>query len=276
METYIKKDIEQVGDINLYYEHIRIHDSFPTLVLIHGFLSSSFSFRKLVPHLTKEYNVISVDLPPFGQSGKAYRYTYSFRNIADSVVKLLEGKGIKKFSIIAHSMGGQVSLQLIKAYPGLVERAVLLAGSGYEPSFPRKMKMLSYVPLFSFGVKGYLQRSGIEKNLRNVVHNQTMIDDEMRQGYLDPFMKKHDIFRALGRMLRDKESDLSSEQLHSIDTPCLLVWGRYDRVVPLDIGRRLHEDLPNSKLIVLENTGHLLPEEKPEEVYQLIKEFLEE
>ncbi|MFJ7676519.1 alpha/beta fold hydrolase [Peribacillus sp. NPDC097206] len=276
MESYVKKDIEQIGDIDMYYEHIHVHDSFPTLVLIHGFLSSSFSFRKLIPHLTKDYNVISIDLPPFGQSGKTNRYTYSFRNIAGSVVQLLEEKNIKKFSIIAHSMGGQVSLQLIKAYPGLVERAVLLAGSGYEPSFPRKMKMLSYFPFFSFGVKGYLQRSGIEKNLRNVVHNQTMIDDEMRQGYLDPFMKKHDIFRALGRMLRDKESDLSSEQLHSIDTPCLLVWGRYDRVVPLDIGRRLHEDLPNSKLIVMENTGHLLPEEKPEEVYQLIKEFLDE
>lgn len=276
MESYIKKDIEQVGDIDLYYEHIFIHDSLPTLVLIHGFLSSSFSFRKLVPHLTKDYNVISVDLPPFGQSGKTNRYTYSFRNFADSLVQLLEGKGIKHFSIIAHSMGGQVSLQLINAYPDLVERAVLLAGSGYEPSFPKKMKMLSYLPFFSFGVKGYLQRSGIEKNLRNVVHDQTMIDDEMRQGYLDPFMKSHDIFRALGRMLRDKEGDLSSEELHSIHTPCLLVWGRYDKVVPLDIGKRLHEDLPNSKLIVMENTGHLLPEEKPEEVYHLIKGFLED
>lgn len=275
METHTKKSIERVGYIDLYYEHIHIQETYPTLVLLHGFLSSSFSFRKLVPYLTKEYNVISIDLPPFGQSGKAYRYTYSFRNIAQSVVQLLESKNIKKFSIIAHSMGGQVSLQLIKFNPDVVDAAILLAGSGYEPSFPKKMKMLSYLPFFSFGVKGYLKKSGIEKNLSNVVHDQSMIDDEMRQGYLEPFMKKHDIFRALGRMLRDKEMDLSKEELHTIQTPCLLIWGRYDKVVPVEIGQRLHKDLPNSNLIVIENTGHLLPEEKPEEVYHLIKDFLE-
>jgi pimeloyl-ACP methyl ester carboxylesterase len=45
-------------------------------------------------------------------------------------------------------------------------------------------------------------------------------------------------------------------------------------VVPLSIGERLHEDLPNSELVVIEDSGHLLPEEKPEEVYQLIKGFI--
>ncbi|MGE7603163.1 alpha/beta fold hydrolase [Peribacillus sp. NPDC097675] len=132
MQGYVKKEIEHVGNMDWYYEHNFIDDSLPTLLLVHGFLSSSFSFRKLVPHLIKEFNVISVDLPPFGQSGKTNRYIYSFRNFANSLVQLLEGKGIKKFSIIAHSMGGQVSLQLMNAYPELVDRAVLLAGSGYE------------------------------------------------------------------------------------------------------------------------------------------------
>jgi pimeloyl-ACP methyl ester carboxylesterase len=119
MESHTIKGLERVGNIEIYFEYDRIDDSLPTLVLLHGFLSSSFSFRKLVPHLIKEYNVISIDLPPFGQSGKDYRYTYSFRNIAKSVVMFLEGKGIRKFSIIGHSMGGQISLQLIKSYPDL-------------------------------------------------------------------------------------------------------------------------------------------------------------
>lgn len=92
MESHTIKGLERVGNIEIYFEYDRIDDSLPTLVLLHGFLSSSFSFRKLVPHLIKEYNVISIDLPPFGQSGKDYRYTYSFRNIAKSVVMFLEEK----------------------------------------------------------------------------------------------------------------------------------------------------------------------------------------
>ncbi|WP_375090626.1 alpha/beta fold hydrolase [Peribacillus sp. RS7] len=274
MESHTIKGVERVDDMQIYFEYDRMDDSLPTLVLLHGFLSSSFSFRKLVPYLIKEFNVISIDLPPFGQSGKDYRYTYSFRNIAKSVVLFLEGKNIRKFSLIGHSMGGQISLQLIKSYPDLVDHAILLAGSGYQPGYSEKMKMVSYLPFFSFGIKRYLQKSGIEKNLKNVVHDPAMIDDEMRQGYLGPFIKNHDIFRALGRMLRDKEVDLLKEDLSDIHTPCLLIWGRHDRVVPLNIGQRLHDDLPNSELVVIEDTGHLLPEEKPEEVYQLIKGFL--
>ncbi|MDO7485181.1 hypothetical protein Q5O89_02995 [Peribacillus frigoritolerans] len=92
MESHTIKGVERVGNIEIYFEYDRIDDSLPTLVLLHGFLSSSFSFRKLVPYLIKEYNVISIDLPPFGQSGKDYRYTYSFRNIAKSVVLFLEEK----------------------------------------------------------------------------------------------------------------------------------------------------------------------------------------
>ncbi|WP_057912167.1 alpha/beta fold hydrolase [Peribacillus muralis] len=275
MEHHTIQGRERVDNIDIYFEYSQIDDSFPTLVLLHGFLSSSFSFRKLVPHLIKEFNVISLDLPPFGQSGKDYRYTYSFRNIAKSVVHFLAKKNINKFTIIGHSMGGQVSLQLIKSHPDLVEHAILLAGSGYQPSYSEKMKLVSYLPFFSFGIKGYLQRSGIEKNLKNVVHDPNLIDDEMRQGYLGPFIKKHDIFRALGRMLRDKEVDLLKEDLNQILTPCLLLWGRHDRVVPLEIGQRLNDDLPNSELIVLEDSGHLLPEERPAEIYQLIKGFLE-
>ncbi|MGE6378584.1 alpha/beta fold hydrolase [Peribacillus muralis] len=276
MDRHTIKGSERVDNIDIYFEYDKMDESLPTLVLLHGFLSSSFSFRKLVPHLIKEFNVISLDLPPFGRSGKDYRYTYSFRNIAKSVVHFLAGKNINKFSIIGHSMGGQVSLQLIKHHPDLVEHAILLAGSGYQPSYSGKMKLVSYLPFFSFGIKRYLQHSGIEKNLKNVVHDPALIDDEMRQGYLGPFTKKHDIFRALGRMLRDKEVDLLKDDLHDIQTPCLLIWGRHDRVVPLSIGQRLHDDLPNSELVVIEDSGHLLPEERPTEIYQLIKGFLKE
>ena len=273
MDRQTEKGLEEAGEIQLYFEHHKQDDSRPTLVLLHGFLSSSFSFRKLVPYLTAKYNIMSIDLPPFGLSGKSSRYHYSFRNLAHSVVQLLERKEINPFAIIGHSMGGQVTLQLIHDHPRLAERVVLLAGSGYQPAFPNKMRYLSYIPFFSLGVKRYLEKSGLERNLRNVVFNQAMIDDEMREGYLSPFMQKHDIFRALGLMLRHKEVDLLENELGKIETPCLLIWGRYDKVVPLSIGERLHRDLRHSELAVIEEAGHLLPEEKPEEVYQLMQAF---
>jgi len=267
------KGIETVGNIDIYFEQYRSNSSHQTIILLHGFLSSSFSYRKLIPYLTSDFNIITVDLPPFGQSGKTYRYTYSFENIARSIIELIEAKGLQSICLIGHSMGGQIALQLANIRPDLVQRIVLLCSSGYLPSFPRKMKALSYLPFFSLGVRHYLAKSGLEKNLKKVVYNQELIDDAMRQGYLQPFTEGRQIFRALGRMVRDKRVDLLKEDLQKIHTPCLLIWGREDKVVPLKIGKRLASDLPNANLVILNDTGHLLPEEKPAEVASYIKNF---
>ena len=95
----------------------------------------------------------------------------------------------------------------------------------------------------------------------------------MINGYLEPFLQ-NEIFRALTRMLRHREGDLSPDALQQIRTPCLLIWGEHDRSVPLNIGKRLEKDLNHSRLIVLKETGHAIPEERPHEVFQHIKNFL--
>lgn len=271
-----KIGIEKIGQIDIYFEHYQSDASYPTLVLLHGFLSSSFSYRKLIPYLTNRFNVIALDLPPFGKSGKIYRYIYSFENIAQSIIYFLEKRGLKSFTIIGHSMGGQIALQLTKIRPDLIERAILLCSSGYLPSFSRSIKALSYLPFFSLGVKYYLGKSGLEQNLQNVVYNQELIDDTMRYGYLQPFTTGWQIFRAMGRMVRDKKADLLKDDLNKIHRPCLLIWGREDKVVPLQIGERLASDLPHSELVILDHAGHLLPEEQPEKISQLIHDFFKE
>ncbi|MDP4164606.1 MAG: alpha/beta hydrolase, partial [Bacillota bacterium] len=93
-------------------------------------------------------------------------------------------------------------------------------------------------------------------------------------GYLQPFLED-DIFIALTRMIRDREGDLPSRVLNRINTKCLLIWGEHDKIVPLQVGKRLNEDLKNSELVILKETGHLVPEERPDEVYSAIYGFLE-
>ncbi|MGZ4160187.1 MAG: alpha/beta fold hydrolase, partial [Neobacillus sp.] len=84
-----------------------------------------------------------------------------------------------------------------------------------------------------------------------------------------------EIFVALTRMIRHREGDLPAQVLNNIKTPCLLIWGEHDNSLPVHIGERLNKDLVNSELIILKESGHALPEERPREVYQHIKSFLE-
>lgn len=269
------KGHEKIAGTDLYYEFYKHEKSSPTLLLIHGFLSSTFSFRRLIPLLKEEYNILSVDFPPFGKSGKSKQYRYSYDNIAKTIVTLTEHLGIGKLVLIGHSMGGQISLNIAYLRPDLVQKAVLLGSSGYLARSKQSLILFSYLPFFHLFVKHHLAKSGVLKNLQNVVFDQRLIDEEMYEGYMEPFLNE-DIFKGLTRMLRDREGDLPEAILHEIETPCLLIWGEKDKVVPLHIGKRLNNDLSHSKLIVLQDTGHLVPEERPNEVFQSIRLFLEE
>lgn len=259
---------------DLYYEHVKHPSSTRTIILIHGFLSSTFSFRRLTPLLEKDYNVLSVDLPPFGNSGKSTQYLYSYENMAKSIIALTKYLHIENCTVAGHSMGGQIALNIAHLRPELVDKVILLCSSGYLERSKKSLILLSYLPFSHLIVKGYLAKSGVLKNLQNVVHDHALIDDEMFNGYMKPFLNKN-IFKGLARMIRHREGDLPEQTLRQIETPCLLIWGEEDRVVPLHIGKRLHKDLKNSELIVLKDTGHLVPEERPMEVFEHMKKFIE-
>lgn len=269
--TFAKR--KTIKGIDLYYEHYVHPTSAETLVLLHGFLSSSFSFRHLIPLLKEDFNVISVDLPPFGKSGKISSFKYSYHNLATTVVELMRSLGISQFNVVGHSMGGQIALNILLHYPDKATKGILLCSSGYLKKANLPLLLSSYIPYFHLYVKFHLAKSGVKQNLKNVVYDHSMINDEMLQGYLSPFLED-DIFKALTMMIRHREGDLASEELQRIDAPCLMIWGEHDKVVPVSVGRKLKKDLKNSELVVLKETGHLLPEEKPEEVRRLISRFM--
>jgi pimeloyl-ACP methyl ester carboxylesterase len=275
VEQAVLSGHQSINDINVYYEFYPNQASEKTFVLLHGFLSSTFTFRHLIPLLKRDYQVLSVDLPPFGKSGKCNRYIYSYKNLSDTVIKLTKNLGIKKMIFIGHSMGGQIVLNILHLMPELAERAILLCSSSYLKRSKLPLIISSYIPYFHLFVKYWFARTGVKKNLQDSLYNHSLITDEMINGYLQPFLQD-EIFVALTRMIRHREGDLSGEILNQIKTPCLLIWGDHDNSMPLHIGKKLNKDLPNSELIILKETGHAVPEERPKEIYQYIKKWCQE
>ncbi|MDQ0216501.1 pimeloyl-ACP methyl ester carboxylesterase [Oikeobacillus pervagus] len=262
-----------IQGMRLWYEYDENPKAKDTILLLHGFLSSSFSFRKLIPLLKEDYSVITVDWPPFGKSQRPKRFIYSYENIAKTIIQFLQMMSFESIHIIGHSMGGQLALHMMKQNPNYIERSVLLSCSSYIERAKKKYIAASFLPFSSHLIKRWLEKTGVEGNLHQVVYQPQLIDDEMIVGYTEPFTNKA-IFRGLVKFLRHREADLSSEILRTISTPCLLIWGEKDRVVPVEVGKRLASDLQNSEFIVLKETGHLIPEEKPEEVMEFIQKFL--
>ena len=274
MEQDVLSGYKPVNNINVYYEFYPNQASDKTFVLLHGFLSSTFTFRHLISLLKKDYQVLSIDLPPFGKSAKCHHYVYSYKNLAETVIKLIESFGLQNMIFIGHSMGGQIVLNILHMRQEIADKAILLCSSAYLKRAKIPLILTSYLPYFHRFVKYWFARTGVKKNLQGALYNHSIINEEMINGYLQPFLQD-EIFVALTRMIRDREGDLPPKILHQIKTPCLLIWGDHDKSVPLKVGEKLRKDLSNSELIILEKTGHALPEERPLEIFEYIKGFLE-
>ncbi|MED4203450.1 alpha/beta fold hydrolase [Neobacillus mesonae] len=274
MEQDVLTGYKPVNDTNVYYEFYPNQSSDKTFVLLHGFLSSTFTYRHLISLLKKDYQVLSVDLPPFGKSAKSNRYVYSYKNLAETVIKLTELFGLKKMVFIGHSMGGQIVLNILHMRQEIADKAILLCSSAYLKRAKMPLVLTSYLPYFHRFVKYWFARTGVKRNLQDALYNHSIINEEMINGYMEPFLKD-EIFMALTRMIRDREGDLPRKILNQIQTPCLLIWGDHDKSIPLKFGEKLKQDLRNSELIVIRETGHALPEERPMEIFEYIKGFME-
>ncbi|WP_231686779.1 alpha/beta fold hydrolase [Bacillus sp. JCM 19034] len=120
----------------------------------------------------------------------------------------------------------------------------------------------------------WFEKRDYKQSLFNVVYNKKLIDQNAVLEYTRPFSDEQ-FFDALIGLMRHREGDLAKEDLQKIKHPVLLIWGEEDRVIPKRIGKRLSIDLPRAIYVSIKKTGHLIPEEKPEQVVELINTFIE-
>lgn len=264
--------LAKIDNINIYYERYNTETE-ETIVLLHGFLSSSFCYRKLIPLLQKKYHIVAIDLPPFGKSDKTTSFSYSYQNLATIVLKLLKQLQIDHPVLVGHSMGGQIALFAAKQAPQQIKKLILLGSSGYLPRLKKPLALLTYLPFSTIYLRSRLQKQGVHHNLKVCVSDPSVIDEEMIRGYETPFDDLL-IFPSIKKLARDREGDLQADELKQIKTPTLLIWGAQDKVVPLEKGQQLHNDLAHSTLTVYKDAGHLIPEEKPEQVTRDIIQFM--
>jgi pimeloyl-ACP methyl ester carboxylesterase len=268
-ETEPEGSIAWIGGARVHYLD---YGSGPPLVLLHGLGASTYSFRHNLPELARHFRVLALDLPGYG---------FSSRNVPDMSITaqahylsgFLDHLGLQRVAIAGHSMGGSVAQRLAVMAPERVERLVLLASTTDEfmsrGAFASAV-MAPFIPVF---VTAVLHNPQVrEMWVRRAVHDPEYLTPEIRAAYSAP---GHIIghVAAFQRLMIDRLRDQPLD-LSRIAAPALIVWGETDRVVSLSHGRRLEASIRGSRLVIVPRAGHWVPEEQPEAVNGLIRDFL--
>ena len=254
----------------------------PAVILVHGLGGSTFSWRETLPALgAAGFRAVALDLPGFGLAEKRFQADYSHGTQADFVAGLMDSLQIEQATLVGHSMGGNVVAHFALAYPGRVQSLVIVDGAivppggrGFGP--PGVGPLLRLPPARRWArllLRTYLSQERFAQMLRSAVADPAFVSDEVVAGYARPRRVKDWDLALLG-IVRDGQANALPEPLSTIQAPALLIWGAEDTWVPPQAGERLQAELPQARLVLLEDAGHLPMEERPQAFNEVLLEFL--
>ena len=246
------------------------------VVLIHGNPGSHHDFTlSLFERLTESYHTIAFDRPGHGHSGRSGTLSTTVEVQATMIREALQKLSIEKPLLVGHSWGGSLALAAAVAYGGDLSGIVLLAPAAYPSVSVEWWALLPRVPLFgSLAVKALtplIGRAIVKTSLRDAYHPQDMHDEYAER--IANLWTPPDRISAWAYDETTLRASLArlSPQYAEIDLPVVIVTGDADRVLsPDDHSYPLHNAIGHSKLIVLPDTGHQLPQTRPEAIVAAI------
>ncbi|MFO7882621.1 MAG: alpha/beta hydrolase [Kosmotogaceae bacterium] len=240
------------------------------LVLVHGFLGSSYDFSKIIPLLAEHYHVIAPDLIGFGFSTKNEKLDYSKKTQSEFLYLTLREFGIEKFNILGHSMGGEVALHLVLNHSESVKKLILVDSGGYIKN-ERSISSNRFVGslYLRLGFQNYFLQRSVFK-LAFYKQNAMDIKD-----FKPAYSLVYNIpSKTLYKFNKDDDSGSISEEIKTVKAPTLIIWGDKDELIDVDYAIRFNKELINSNLVIIEDSGHIPYIEKPEETLEAIFRFL--
>jgi pimeloyl-ACP methyl ester carboxylesterase len=274
-----------VGGYQLFYREAGPSDA-PTVVLLHGYPSSSFMFRDLIPNLAERYRVIAPDHLGFGLSDapSADQFNYSFVSLSSLTADLLEQLGVRRYGIYVHDYGAPIGWRLAVANPSAVTSIVTQSGNGYQEGFDEAF----WKPVWAFSreqtqeneavIRGALSFESIKWQYLAGVPDQSVVAPETWSHDFGLVSRPGNDRIQLALNL-DYVNNISfypklHEYLRASEVPVLAVWGEGDPIFRPAGAQAFAKDAPGAEVHLLPG-GHFLLESALQDVSSLMMRFLD-
>jgi pimeloyl-ACP methyl ester carboxylesterase len=253
------------------------------LLLVHGMAGSRENWREAIEPLARHHTVIAPDFPGHGSS-EAGGGDYSLGALAGGLRDLLLALGHERATVVGHSLGGGVAMQLAYQHPETIERLVLVSSGGLGPEVSPVLRAaaLPGADLFISLTAGAGQRVGsvLGRGLGAIGLRPNADVAEVARGYaaLEDPARRSAFLATLNAVV-----GTGGQRVHAGDrlylaeaVPVLIVWGARDSIIPVRHGEDAHRAIPGSRLEVFEDVGHLPQLEAPGRFIAVLERFLRE
>lgn len=257
----------------------------PPLLLVHGLMTSSYSWRYLLDPLASSFRIYVPDLPGCGHSQAAPRRRHSARALGRFIGDLQRQLGISGCDVIGNSLGGYLCMQQALADPEAFRRVFVIHAPALPQARLRALHLGMKIPPLTAGLSSLVRRDPRRWAHRNVhYYDETLKSLEEAREYGDPLASEagaRSFLRYLADSLDPGElAQLATELKRRRDrgqgfpSPLLLLYAREDPVVPPEIGPKLHRLIPDADFRRLENSSHFAQVDSPDQVATIAREFL--
>ena len=255
----------------------------PVIVLIHGITGSSITWEEVIEPLAERYTVVAPDLLGHGESAKP-RGDYSLGAYASGIRDLLAALGHSRATVVGHSLGGGIAMQMSYQFPERVDRLILVSSGGLGrevhlliraavlPGSELVLPLLAYAGLIQRidAVGAFLSRLGLHAgpDLEEMWRGFSSLSDaEARAAFIHTLRT---IIDPTGQRVS------ATDRLYlAKDMPSLLMWGERDPVIPFHHGVRATEQMPGSRLVTFPNAGHFPHRDDPRGFVRELVKFIE-
>ena len=258
----------------------------PTIILLHGFPSSSHQYRKVLATLSDEYHLIAPDYPGFGTSDfpSSEEYAYTFDNLALTIDRFLEKKGLKQYAIMVQDYGAPVGFRIATAHPERITAIINQNGNVYEEGLGDAWKTTrdlwedrnpttesAFIPVFSL--------DGLKWQYTHGTRNpETVNPDTWHLDYLR--LSRPNAHQVNIDLFYDYQNNIKlypkwQQYLRDNQPPLLIVWGKNDAFFPESGAAAFKNDVKNIDYNIYD-TGHFALEEDGDAIIKKMRLFMKE
>ncbi|WP_067840084.1 alpha/beta fold hydrolase [Nocardia lijiangensis] len=282
--TVVHHRTAQIQDLTVFYREAG-NPANPTLVLLHGFPTSSAMFRNLLRDLADAYHLIAPDHIGFGRSSmpRVDEFDYSFDKLTEITAELLDTLGVDRFALYIQDYGAPIGLRIASRHPERVTAIISQSGNAYIEGFTPFWEILfahakdraanetEVRKLLELDATEWQYLHGVPEDRRDRVSPDTWTLD---QAYLDRAGNKE----IQLQLFWDYQFNLDGyptfqKYFAEHQPPVLITWGEHDEIFGPDGARAYLRDLPNAELHLLD-AGHFALETHGDEIADLIRDFL--